>query len=87
MKKTNEEFLVHVLNYSKGGPMVHMIIVHAITSYIGNVLKEDRATFSLGALNSFINPQSWWDSCNELKKEFDQQYEHKEPSGHNSKNK
>ena len=67
----NDEFISHLMNYSKAGPMAQMVIIHAIDSYITAVTKNPLVVKDLPGI---INKESWVKTCKILKKEIDEKY-------------
>lgn len=69
---SNEEFFEYIFNYSKAGPFVQVIAVHAIMSFLENEVSQPRPEKDNSW--SIINRQAWYDACVILKKEFDEKY-------------
>jgi len=72
--KTNTEFVFHMMEFSKSGPMMQLFIMDAIMKASNNVaempIEELRRQFEFSGAANFINPDAWHAAATELDNEI-----------------
>jgi len=57
-KMTNEEFVVHLMNFHPSGALIQAYVIEALKHYSSLVAQQDPRNFK-DAENQFINPYAW----------------------------
>ena len=69
-RKSNEEFVTDLMNYSRFGGLVQVFVIEAIRSYAEAMATADPAKFD----SDLLNGKAWIGVAQEVKAKLDAQY-------------
>lgn len=69
-RKSNEEFVSDLMNYSRYGGLVQVFVIEAIRHYAETMAAADPAKFD----SDFLNGKAWIGVAQEVKAKLDAQY-------------
>lgn len=67
-KKTNEQLIKDIINYSKFGPMAQLFIMEAIGRYANSVSESKPSDYPKSCI---VNPEMWIGVAKEIKEKMD----------------
>jgi hypothetical protein len=70
-KTTNVEFIIHLMEFAKTGPLMQAFVFEALSSYADDVIEAELVGWEKG----FVNAQAWKACAKEVKKALDERYE------------
>lgn len=74
--ETNEDFIVRLINFSKHGAMMQMMMLDGLEKYCQMVVNADPVKFDSDCAKSMIHGPAWRGTCQEY---LDEYRKHTEP--------